>query len=43
VDEEKTWQPKLHKVMLSTVGTAVMEVGMDMYILFLHQGKYTGF
>lgn len=39
MDEVKKRQPELHVVMLSTVETAVMEMGVNMESLFLHQAK----
>jgi hypothetical protein len=42
-DQEKPVQAVLHKVMLLTVRTAVVEVGMDMCLSLLHQAKYNGF
>ncbi|MDZ7681873.1 MAG: hypothetical protein U5J63_09240 [Fodinibius sp.] len=40
---EKPVQQVLLRVMLLTVKTAVMEMGMDMSLLILHQPKYNSF
>lgn len=43
MDEVKKRQPELHVVMLSTVETAVMEMSVDIFLLFLHHPKDTEF